>query len=71
MKKAVIVVIIVGVLILGALNVHVIITDGGVKVLKKTGMTFEDTFVDTRGAKKLKILTKPALIEAGIRNLLK
>jgi hypothetical protein len=67
---------IVALLILGlaagaALNYHFILLDDNLKVLKKTGMTLEDTFVDARGNKRLKLLLKPALIEAGIKDALR
>ena len=32
-------------------------------------MTFENTFVDARGAKKIKLILKPALVKAGIKEL--
>lgn len=57
-------------LLLTALNIHIVRLDDSVKVLVKTEMTFEDTLVDARGAKKLELLAKPRLIEAGIKQLL-
>ncbi len=56
-------------LVAGALNFHFIYLGGSIKILKKAGMTFEDTFVDARGAKKFKLLAKPALVKAGIKDL--
>jgi len=38
--------------------------------LKKTELTFDDTFVDARGAKKLNLLSKPALMKAGIKDIM-
>jgi hypothetical protein len=70
MKKLLFLLLLAGVLIVGALNYHFILFDDGMKTLKKTELTFEDTFVDARGAKKLQLLSKPALIKAGIREIL-
>lgn len=57
-------------LVVSALNVHIIRFDQSFEFLVKTEMTFEDTYVDARGANKIKLLTKPKLIEAGINKLL-
>ncbi len=54
---------------IGALNFHFIFLGKNLKVLKKTTMTFEDTFIDARGSKKFNLLLKPALVEAGIKDL--
>lgn len=67
--KKLITLIVAAALVVGALNFHFIYLDKRVKILKKTNMTFEDTFVDARGAKKLKLLAKPALVKAGIKEL--
>ena len=40
------------------------------KILKKADLTFEDTFVDARGAKKLMLYMKPSLLKAGIKDVL-
>ncbi len=56
-------------IIYGLFGFHYIITDNGLKVLKKTSVTLQYTFVDARGAKMIKILLKPALIEAGINDI--
>ena len=40
------------------------------KILKKTNLAYEDTFVDARGAKKLELVLKPALISAGINDVI-
>ena len=71
MKKLIVLVVIAAGLGLGALNFHFIITDNGFKVLKKTGLTFEYTFVDARGFKAHKLLTNPALVKAGIKDAIK
>lgn len=67
--KKLITLIVAAALVVGALNFHFIYLGKRVKILKKTNMTFEDTFVDARGAKKLKLLAKPALVKAGIKEL--
>ena len=67
--KKLIVLIVAAALIAGALNFHFIYLGRSVKILKKAGMTFEDTFIDARGAKKFKLLVKPALVKAGIKEL--
>ena len=56
-------------LIFGALNFHFILTDDGPRVLKKSALTFKHTFVDARGLKKHRLLTTPALVKAGIKDL--
>ena len=68
MKKILILVIAVP-LIFGALNFHFILTDDGPRVLKKSALTFKHTFVDARGLKKHRLLTTPALVKAGIKDL--
>jgi hypothetical protein len=70
MKKAFYVLLVAGALTFGALNYHFILFDEGIKILRKTELTFQDTFVDARGAKKLQLLFKPALIKAGIKDML-
>lgn len=71
MKGAIVALIILGVTAAGALHFHFILLDDQLKILKKTGMTLEDTFVDARGPKKFKLLLKPALVEAGIKDAMK
>ena len=68
MKKALILAI-AGALVFGALRFHFIWTDSGPRVLMKTALSFEHTFVDARGLKKHKLLTTPALVEAGIKDV--
>lgn len=67
MKKIILIVILV---LLGivSLNIHVVQFDESFRFFAKTEMTLTDTYVDARGTKKLEILTKPALIEAGIKD---
>lgn len=71
MKKIVVIIVLAGALVFGALNYHFILLDSDFKILKKESLTFSDTYVDARGANKLKILAKPALIKAGIKDVLK
>lgn len=71
MKGAIVAFIILGAAAAGALNFHFILLDDQLKILKKTGMTLEDTFIDARGPKKFKLLLRPALVEAGIKEALK
>ena len=69
MKKIVIVVVILAALTFGILNYHFILMDSSVKLLKKTDLTFKNTFVDARGGEKYKLFLNPALVKAGIRDL--
>ncbi len=56
----------------GALNFHFVFFDSSIKILKKTELTFTDTFVNARGnLNKVKLLRKPALLKAGIKDLFK
>jgi len=69
MKKIFIIVLIAGTMVFGTLNYHFILLDNGLKILKKADMALENTFVDARGAKKIKLILNPALIKSGIKNL--
>ena len=69
MKKKLIILIIAAALVFGILNYHFILLDSSLKILKKTDMTFSNTFVDARGEKKYKLILNPALIKAGIKDL--
>ena len=72
MKKFLVCAIVGAVVILaGALNVHVILMDDGVKLLIKDSAGFRHTFVDARGAKRLKLYTYPGLVKAGIKEALR
>lgn len=53
------------------LNFHIILFDDSIKVLQKTGLRFEHTFVDARGNNALKMLLMPDLIGAGFKDVLK
>ena len=70
MKKALLIIVIAGALIFTALNYHFVLVEKNVKILKKVELTFDNTFVDARGAKKLKLFLNPSLIKAGIKNVL-
>ena len=70
MKKLLILIIVVGAIIFGSLNYHFILSDNGPKILKKTELTFKYTYVDARGFKKHKLLTIPALLKAGLKDVI-
>ena len=67
MKKTLLILVIIGALFFAALNYHFILMDKNVKILKKVELTFNNTFVDARGAKKFKLFLNPSLVKAGIR----
>ncbi|MCF8056765.1 MAG: hypothetical protein K9K37_09010 [Desulfocapsa sp.] len=54
----------------GLLSYHFILLDSSVKILKKTGVRYENTFIDARGIKKLELASQPDLIGAGINDVL-
>ena len=70
MKKLVIGLIILAAGGYGVLSYHFILLDGSMKILKKTSLAYENTFVDARGAKKLELALKPDLIAAGINDVI-
>ena len=61
--------IIVAVGVYGVLNYHFILMDSSIKILKKTQMTLDDTFIDARGSKKSELFQNPSLLKAGARDL--
>ena len=72
MKKTLAIVLIGWLIAFGiGLNYHFILLDGDAKLLKKTNLTIEKTFVDARGANKLKLYLDPTLVKAGIKDLLR
>ena len=71
MKYMVALLVLLGILTFATLNYHFILFDDSLKVLEKKELTLDDTFVDARGAKKLKMLMNPALIEAGFKEMTK
>jgi len=56
---------------LALLRFHFILLDSRIKVLAKAEMTLAQTFVDARGAKKVRLLLDPDLVKAGIKDILK
>lgn len=70
MKKLVGVCVLAGV-VWTLLHFHFILLDSRIKVLAKTNLTLAQTFVDARGAKKLRLLLDPDLVSAGIKNILR
>lgn len=54
-----------------ALNYHFIRMDESIRILKKTEITFDKTFVDARGVKKVKLFVDPTLVRAGVKDLLR
>jgi hypothetical protein len=71
MKKIIFALIIAGVAGYGVLNYHFILLDKSLKILKKSNVQYQNTFVDARGVKKLEMALKPDLISAGINDILK
>ena len=71
MKNLLLFVIVIGSLAYGMLHYHFILMDKSFKVLKKSEITLEDTFVDARGAARAKLLLNPALLRAGIKEVLR
>lgn len=70
MKKIIIGLIILGAAGYGLLSYHFVLLDSSIKILKKTNVAYENTFVDARGVKKLELALKPDLIAAGINDVL-
>lgn len=70
MKKGIVGLVVAAVAGYGLLSYHFILLDGGLKVLKKANIRYENTFVDARGAKKVELALKQDLIAAGITSLL-
>jgi len=70
MKKALLILVVTVAMIFTALNYHFILMDKNVKILKKVELTFNNTFVDARGAKKFKLFLNPSLVKAGIKKAL-
>ena len=71
MKKVLLILVITGALFFAVLNYHFILMDKNFKILKKVELTFDNTFVDARGAKKFKLFLNPSLVKAGIRKALR
>jgi hypothetical protein len=71
MKKLILALVIAAAAGYGVLSYHFVLFDGNLKILKKTGLRYENTFVDARGAKKLQLALKPDLLAAGINDVVK
>ena len=69
MKKILLLLIVAAAAGYGLLSYHFILFDKNLKIIKKTGVRYEDTFVDARGAKKMELLLKPDLIAAGVQDV--
>ncbi|BCL61721.1 hypothetical protein DGMP_24140 [Desulfomarina profundi] len=70
MKKIILMLVIAAAAGYGVLSYHFVLFDKTFKIIKKTGVRYENTFVDARGAKKLKLALKPDLIAAGINDVI-
>ena len=71
MKKVLLILVITGALFFAALNYHFILLDKNIRILKKVELTFNNTFIDARGAKKFKLFLNPSLVKAGIKKAFK
>ena len=70
MKKIIVGLVIAAAAGYGLLSYHFVLLDSSLKVIKKTGVRYENTFVDARGTKKIELALKPDLIAAGINDVL-
>jgi len=68
--KKIIPLLIIAAAVYGLLNFHFILFDGRVKILKKVDLQLENTFVDARGEKQLKLFLEPDLLRAGINDVI-
>jgi len=63
-----------GLLLMGVVwalfNFHFILFDNRIKILGKAHFTLDNTFVDARGAKKIRLLLNPELVKAGFKDIL-
>ena len=62
--------VIIGILAFALLRYHFILLDNNVKILKKTTLNWQYTFVDARGARRYKLILNPELVKAGLKDLL-
>ena len=69
MKKIIVMLVIAAAAGYGLLSYHFVLFDSSLKILKKTDVRYENTFVDARGTKKLELAMKPDLIAAGITDV--
>lgn len=70
MKKIIFALLICGVAGYGVLNYHFILFDKSFKILKKSDVNYENTFVDARGARKYELVLMPDLLSAGIKDII-
>jgi len=70
MKKVLLMLVVAAAAGYGILSYHFILFDDSLKILKKSAVRYENTFVDGRGGKKIGLLVKPDLLEAGIKDIL-
>ena len=70
MKKIILMLVIAAAAGYGVLSYHFVLFDKTFKIIKKTGVRYENTFVDARGTKKLELALKPDLIAAGINDVI-
>ncbi len=70
MKKIVVAMVLLVAAGYGLLSYHFILFDDTLKVIKKTGVRYENTFVDARGAKKMELILKPDLMAAGVKDVI-
>ena len=70
MKSVIMVLVIAAAAGFGLLNYHFIVFDDDFKILRKTGLRYENTFVDARGSKKYDLALKPDLLAAGLQDLI-
>ncbi|MBN2398549.1 MAG: hypothetical protein JXI32_09220 [Deltaproteobacteria bacterium] len=72
MNKLLAIIVAGGLLAFGAaMNYHFILLDDDIRVLKKIDLTLDKTFIDARGAKKLKLVLDPSLVRAGVKELIR
>ena len=69
MKKITMLFIVAAIAGYGLLSYHFVLFDSSLKIMKKTGVRYENTFVDARGANKYKLALQPDLIAAGITDV--
>lgn len=70
MKKMTGLILLVG-LVWALFNFHFILFDTRLRVLAKSRFTLDNTFVDARGVKKIRLFLNPELAGAGIKDLMK
>jgi len=70
MKKVIVALIIAAAAGYGVLSYHFILLDDSLKILKKTGVRYENTFVDGRGTNKMKLVLMSDLLAAGINDVI-